>query len=260
VASLVRLFGYIYDATGVVVSAGHLTLTLQQDIVSVDGTKVAPSTIVVDLAATAGYVEVFVYATVGATPAGISYLVEYDPDPADTTLPIASKDGYWRNYWAVPNTASVTIGSFVTALRGAPVANYMPLGGTLPFSSTADEITIGATPSDTDKRIIANQGVGPNPTIRYNHVLGLWEVSDDGTVFYPVGLVAHRDEVPAGAMNGSNTVYTTSAAYIAGQLSVYLNGLRQRAAGNDYSETTSTTFTMVQPPHAGDVLTVDFVG
>lgn len=50
-------------------------------------------------------------------------------------------------------------------------------------------------------------------------------------------------ETPTGSVNGSNTVFTTSEPYIAGTLKVYLQGQRQIPPIN-YSETTSTTFTM----------------
>jgi hypothetical protein len=129
--TLTQVTGYLYNAQGTAIVTGTLYITLPQDMVSVDGTKVAPTTIEVDLADTvAGLVDVDLYATVGASPADLAYYVEYDPDPADTTKPRSHKDGYWRNHWAVPNTASVTLGSFSTALRGTPTFNYIPLGDT----------------------------------------------------------------------------------------------------------------------------------
>lgn len=64
-----------------------------------------------------------------------------------------------------------------------------------------------------------------------------------------------RGEVPSGAVNGSNTVYTTAAAYTA--LAVYLNGVRQTKTV-DYTETTGTTFTFTVAPLTGDLLLVDY--
>jgi hypothetical protein len=49
---------------------------------------------------TGGYVWVDLIPTVGATPAGLSYVAVYDPTPSDTTRPVSTKDGYWSNYWA----------------------------------------------------------------------------------------------------------------------------------------------------------------
>ncbi|MGR3310668.1 MAG: hypothetical protein ACUZ77_07820 [Candidatus Brocadiales bacterium] len=60
--------------------------------------------------------------------------------------------------------------------------------------------------------------------------------------------------------DGTQTVFTVTNAYAAGTLNVYLNGVRQRkGAGNQYTETTSTTFTMSVAPLAGDTLLVDYV-
>lgn len=65
-------------------------------------------------------------------------------------------------------------------------------------------------------------------------------------------------EVPSGAINGVNAVFTTAAAYGDG-LAVYLNGVRQQIA-SDYTETSATTFTFGAAPLAGDVVLVDYGG
>jgi hypothetical protein len=67
----------------------------------------------------------------------------------------------------------------------------------------------------------------------------------------------HLGETPTGTVNGSNTVFTTSAAYKTGSLTVYINGLRQKKTTH-WTETTSTTFTMNQAPATGDLVTVDY--
>lgn len=178
--TLTTIQGHLYNAQGVVVTEGIFYITLQSDMVSVDGTKVAPFTVTVDLSLTAGYVDVDLYATVGASPAGLAYQVEFDPDPDDTTRPRRNKEGYFRNYWSVPNTGSVSLGSFTNAERGQPFANYMPVGGTV--SAFSDSVTLG-TGSTTNKRIIANQATASDPEIRFNNTTGQWEFSDDGTTF-----------------------------------------------------------------------------
>lgn len=136
-ATLTNINGYLYDATGVKVTHGVVSITLQQDMVSVDGTKVAPFTVTVNLATTVGLIDVSIYATVGASPAGLAYFVEYDPDPSDLTKPAMHKDGYWFNYWSVPDVASISLGNFVSALRGQPSANYLPIGAVIIPSFTA---------------------------------------------------------------------------------------------------------------------------
>jgi hypothetical protein len=60
------------------------------------------------------------------------------------------------------------------------------------------------------------------------------------------------------ATNGTTTLFTTAQVFIAGSLIVYLNGLRQ-VKPNDYSETTTQSFTMTTPPLATDTLLVDYI-
>lgn len=69
------------------------------------------------------------------------------------------------------------------------------------------------------------------------------------------------NEVPGGAKNGVNLVFTTAFPYRAGTLQVYLNGLLQ-APGEDYNETgNQTSFTFILPtvPINTDTLTVNYV-
>src|ERR1044072_143742 len=122
-ATLVRVFGNLFDAEGVTVTEGTLSLRLQQDIISVDGTRVVPFTVTHDFSVSSLFA-VSGYATIGSFPGGVAYFVEYDPDPDDTTRPASQKDGYWRNYWQVPDQVSVAIGTFIPALRGEP--NFTP--------------------------------------------------------------------------------------------------------------------------------------
>jgi hypothetical protein len=182
-STLCRVYGYIYNAQGQVVTHGKLSLRLQQDLVSVDGTKVAPFEVSQDLAFSFGFFEKYIYATVGASPSGLAYVVEFDPEPTDTSKPAYQKDGYWRNNWAVPNTASVPIGNFVSANRGEPFANYMPLGGQLIDPELPDNIVLGLSPSGSSKMVIANQTSGSNPALRYNGGAAYWDLSDDGGTF-----------------------------------------------------------------------------
>jgi hypothetical protein len=65
-------------------------------------------------------------------------------------------------------------------------------------------------------------------------------------------------ETPAGAINGTNKNFTTVNTYAAGQLAVYLNGVRQRRP-SDYAETSSSAFQLVSAPLTGDVLSVDYM-
>jgi len=64
-------------------------------------------------------------------------------------------------------------------------------------------------------------------------------------------------EIPSGAIDGINRIFTTAYSYAAGKLGVYLNGIRQRRP-NDYSETGSQTFQFLNAPLTGDSLSVDY--
>jgi hypothetical protein len=61
------------------------------------------------------------------------------------------------------------------------------------------------------------------------------------------------DRIPVESANGSLTVFTlpSSHTYIAGTLVVAVNG-QQLTKTDDWSETTSSTFTFVTPPLSGD--------
>jgi hypothetical protein len=128
--TLTNIQGSVFNASGSIVSTGKLYITLQQDIISVDGTKVVPSTVTVDLVATSGVINVNLYATIGATPSGIYYFVEYDPTPTDLTVPRKQKDGllakllgrakHWLSClsrFLRSHTSSVTHGHANTYLR-----------------------------------------------------------------------------------------------------------------------------------------------
>lgn len=65
------------------------------------------------------------------------------------------------------------------------------------------------------------------------------------------------DDNFTGTIDGSNTVYTTSVAYEATKIKVYLNGVRQKV-GVDYTETNSTTITFTVAPLTNDVIIIDF--
>lgn len=177
-----NITGYLYNASGEVIQEGIVYIQLQQDMVF-SGQKIVPFTIEVDLSTTSGYVDVTVFPTVGAAPAGIAYKLEFDPDPDNTLIPMKAKQGYFRNYLSVPDDPSASLGSFVSALRGTPSSNYMPVGGTL--SSVGDDLTLG-TGTDTNKSIIANTADVNKPKIRYNHTSNEWEFTNDGTSYQGV--------------------------------------------------------------------------
>jgi hypothetical protein len=64
------------------------------------------------------------------------------------------------------------------------------------------------------------------------------------------------NEIPAGLIDGSNTVYTTEFDFITGSTRVYLNGLR--LLPSDYSETGANEITLSDPLEDGDSLLLDY--
>ncbi len=74
-----------------------------------------------------------------------------------------------------------------------------------------------------------------------------------GGTFIPV-----TSEVPAGSLNGTNTVFTLTFTPTAGTTRVFLNGLRLKpGSGNDYTAATNT-LTFSEAPLAGDQILVDY--
>jgi hypothetical protein len=121
--STVNISGTLYDAVGSAITTGTLYVTLQQDMI-LDGQKITPTRLSLPVT---GAISFNIYPTAGAYPTGITYYVQYDPDPADLSKPMHAKIGYWENYWVVPTTPSTqSIGSFPVAIRSTALAAYLP--------------------------------------------------------------------------------------------------------------------------------------
>lgn len=80
-------------------------------------------------------------------------------------------------------------------------------------------------------------------------------VTVEGPPGPPGSGVAVLSENPTGAIDGTNTVYTTAGAYRTGSTAVYLNGLREF----HYAETGASEVTLEDPPIAGDSVRIDYV-
>src|SRR5688572_10561099 len=63
--------------------------------------------------------------------------------------------------------------------------------------------------------------------------------------------------IPSGTINGVNTVFTLGEALVEGSDQVFINGLQQ-IEGVHYGRVT-TTFTFMDPPETGDVITINFI-
>jgi hypothetical protein len=71
------------------------------------------------------------------------------------------------------------------------------------------------------------------------------------------GTVQVFNEVPTGAINTSNTIYTTANNFSTGTTRVYLNGVRQ-ILSVDYTETGADEITFTAAPFTGDSLIIDY--
>lgn len=60
-----------------------------------------------------------------------------------------------------------------------------------------------------------------------------------------------------GTIDGSNATYTTSKKFVAGKVSVYLNGLKQKIV-NEFNTTGNQTVIFTESPQSGDILSVDY--
>ena len=65
------------------------------------------------------------------------------------------------------------------------------------------------------------------------------------------------NEVPSGTINGSNTAFTLANTPISGSVKIYLNGIRFKGGGVDYS-ISGTTVTFVTAPATGDSILADY--
>jgi len=67
-------------------------------------------------------------------------------------------------------------------------------------------------------------------------------------------------EVPAGAVDGINAVFTTASTVILSSIDVFLDGMcQQSGAGKDYVFSLGNTITFSSAPHADAIILVDYI-
>ena len=85
-----------------------------------------------------------------------------------------------------------------------------------------------------------------------------WDSDEDKFKWYPKATVV-ANEIPTGAINGTNKTFTISQSPLEDTEEVYLNGLLQEpGTGNDYT-ISDDTITFVDAPETGDVVTVSYL-
>lgn len=112
---------------------------------------------------------------------------------------------------------------------------------TSPYGEQNIPFTVVSDDSDPDLKVDLNG-------FRYEVSKSLFPTTGSGT-----GEMI-KIEVPTGAVNGVNTVYTTSFTYRASTVEVYINGLREKVA--NYTLSGGNTITMATPLLTGETIVV----
>lgn len=66
------------------------------------------------------------------------------------------------------------------------------------------------------------------------------------------------NEVPSGAVDGINNVFSTAFAFVSGETAVSINGLRQ-TLNLHYTESGISQVTISDAPFTGDIITIDYI-
>lgn len=132
---------------------------------------------------------------------------------------------------------------------------FQPLNNTL--SAIAGLATTGLIVR-TGVGTAATRSVATGPGLKASNADG---VSSDPKIDVDTTVITTKSnnvirEVPAGTINGSNTVFTLASTPDSGKELVFLNGILQNAgAGNDYT-IAGATITFTTAPKSGDVILV----
>lgn len=72
------------------------------------------------------------------------------------------------------------------------------------------------------------------------------------------GSTVIANEIPAGAVDGINNVFSTAFDFQSESTSVSINGLRQ-TIDLHYTESSDNEITMDEPPHSSDIISIDYI-
>lgn len=150
--------GVLYKPDGTLIEEGKLFINLAQDFTAIDGTKVAPFTSEIVIS-TGGSTFFSVFATSNSVngsaysspvPTGLTYTIEFDPDPNNTSLAISRKNGYWKNVVDIPHVSdtpannNITISSLTPATTSSPSYGdpYVPIND--PRVNLVSQLLLGA--------------------------------------------------------------------------------------------------------------------
>jgi hypothetical protein len=89
-------------------------------------------------------------------------------------------------------------------------------------------------------------------------IIRLTYVKDSSSSFGPGTGSLVVNEIPTGAVNGSNTTFTASNNFVAGSIAATINGLEQ-IPGIDFTTSGSDTVIFTQSPETGDIIRLTYV-
>lgn len=153
----------------------------------------------------------------------------------------------------VVTSSLTTVGTIGTGVwQGTTVGTTY--GGTglsiTPTSINDGDLLIGSNSGDAFVKTTLTAGTG----ITIVNGAGTITISSTGS-FGASNIVT--EETPTGAIDGSNVSFSIANTPYVGTVRVYLNGVRQKSGGVDYS-ISGTTITFVNAPQTGDELFVDY--
>ena len=90
-------------------------------------------------------------------------------------------------------------------------------------------------------------------SLQFNPLTNDWEMMPTNT-----GASQIFNEEPAGLINGSNNVFTTSASFQPGKVSVFINGLIQKIVTH-YQTTGNNTILLNDTLTVGDQIQVNYI-
>lgn len=166
------------------------------------------------------------------------------------------KDGAIGTILTVNSTTSVTLQSGEGALQPDPVFNALIFpAGVIPTKSSAERVQVTARPGTADTfTIVRAQGGYTQKSIQPGWLFVNAIFADD--VFNASQVT---NEIPAGTINGTDTVFTLASYPTTSTLRVYLNGLRQKLT-DDFTLSGNVITFVTAPPTGSNLLTDYMVG
>lgn len=171
--------------------------------------------------------------------------LEINTDSSGTALSIVS------------NILTVSVDDATISINGSNQLGIKSGGITNTQISSSAAISFSKLASLTSAQILVGSAGNVATSVAMS---GDATISNTGVVSISSGLSSHfvTREVPSGAINGSNTIFTLSNAPISGTEQVFLNGLLQQSGGAADYTISGVTITYNNAPRTGARLLVSY--